>query len=231
MAERNLSRILCVSDSFGLPRPGVSYRTTWIALLKERFPDKDFIGLFRRLGNTDMLSTTSYGEYLHWYDPDAVVIQLGICDCSPRYVPTNSKIYKILGALPKTLSTPVWRMVKLRGRRPGCRDVPPERYRRNLSAYVTECRKRGVKKVILVKIGIPTAKMVASNPMILGSIAEYNAIIDDLAAIEKGYVAVCDPLSEGDPSVYTEDGYHPNPQGHSLIAREIAKAIECSRDR
>lgn len=218
-------RILCISDSFGLPRPEVDYESTWIAILKKRLPSCDFIGCFRRLANTDILSTSAYGEYLRWYAPHAVIVQLGICDCSPRYLRTNSLLYKALSALPQPIANPAWKIVKLRKRSLDRTDVTPDKYLLNLRNYVEECRRTGVEGVVLVEIGIPSEKMQASNPLIIDSIARFNACINEVAQSNSGYVKVVCPLKSAKAFDYTSDGYHPNARGNTKVADALEVAL------
>lgn len=220
-----MRKVLCISDSFGLPRPDVRYSDTWIARLKEKLPDFDFIGLFRRLANTDILSTSAYGEYLHWYRPDAVILQLGICDCAPRHIRTNSPLYKALGYLPAKVAKPLWRLVRLRPRRLDCTDVSPERYEANIAAYISQCRTADVKRVVLVAIGRPADEMRKSNPLIDRSIECFNGILAAAAAANSDLVRLVDPLCRPDSSLYGSDGYHPNAAGNRLVAEAIAEAL------
>lgn len=214
--------ILCISDSFGLPRPGTDYSQTWIALLKAEHPGTDFAGIFHRKDNTDSLSQLDYGEYLTFYKPEKVILQLGICDCAPRYVRTTSKLYKLLNHLPPI----AWQTVKaLRGRKPTCTDVPIDRYEANIEAYIARCELTGVSKVIIVKIGVPVDPMVSSNPGILASVAAYNLRLDGIAARHPNLVALADPLNSPTPQNYLGDGYHPSPIGHRLIADAISATL------
>lgn len=224
-AARN-NRVVCISDSFGLPRPDVPYASTWIALLRKQMPQVEFIGLFRRLANTGILATNNYGEYLDWYDPAAVVLQLGICDCAPRHIRTNSPLYKMLGYLPKAVAKPFWALVRLKPRRLGCTDVSAEAYRRNVSAYVARCRDRGVKRVVIVAIGRPADKMRQSNPLIDRSIEIFNSILSEIASANSDLVMLVDPLSSPDAAHYGADGYHPNAEGNRLIAEAVAGALK-----
>lgn len=218
-------RVVCISDSFGLPRPDVPYSATWIARLKQMRPDADFIGLFRRLANTGILATNDYGEYLRWYSPQAVVVQLGICDCAPRHIRTNSPLYKMLGYLPRPLAKPLWALVRLKPRRLGCTDVSPEAYRRNISAYIDRCRECGVRRVVIVAIGRPADKMRESNPLIDRSIEIFNSILTEIAAANSDLVRLADPLDSPVSEHYGPDGYHPNAEGNRLIANAIADSM------
>lgn len=214
--------ILCVSDSFGLPRPGTGYSQTWIARLRAARPDLEFVGLFKRKANTDMLAELDYGEYLTFYSPTTVILQLGICDCAPRYVRTVTPLYKLLNHLPPI----AWKTVKaLCGRKPKRTDVAPARYRTNVAAYIDRCRREGVEKVIIVKIGVPTEPMVSSNPGILANVAAYNALLDEVTAANPDIVVCADPLASPAPGDYLADGYHPSPDGHALIASALLPLI------
>lgn len=214
--------ILCISDSFGLPRPGTEYSATWIARLKAMRPDTDFVGLFRRKANTDQLSELDYGEYLTFYRPEQVILQLGICDCAPRYVRTTTLLYRVLNHLPAI----AWKTVKLMlGRKPTRTDVAIDRYEANLEAYASRCRTNGVKRLIIVKIGIPSEPMVSANPGVVASAEAYNARIDAVARRHPEIVCTVAPLAIASPQNYLADGYHPSPEGHRLIADAIAEKI------
>ena len=217
---------LCISDSFGLPREGVEYRNTWIAKIKATLPDVDFITLFRRQATTNILSEQNYGEYLTFYNPDIVYIQLGICDCAPRYLKTNSICYRILRRLPDRITTIIWKIIKRRGRKLECTDVSKEQFEKNLLDYVSECTRHGVKKIIISKIGHPAKNMVMSNPQILESIVRFNKSIDKVKDSDIVKVEIIDPLSSGDASLYVYDGYHPNKNGHDLICFSLTEALK-----
>ncbi len=224
--EATQVRVLCIGDSFGLPRPDVKYKDTWIAGIKIKYTKHDFITLFRRQATTTELSAWEYGEYLKFYDPDYVYIQLGICDCSPRYLRTTSLLYKILTRLPGFLSRIFWKIIKLRGRRLECTDVSKEAYYLNLNNYINKCRENGVKRIILCKIGRPSEKMVSSNPHVAESVGNFNTVIDRIYKENQDFVIITDPLRSGDESLYVSDGYHPNERGHDKILESIIKAFE-----
>lgn len=217
---------MCISDSFGLPREGVVYKDTWIAKIKATVKDVDFVALFKRQATTDILSEQNYGEYLSFYKPDIVYIQLGICDCAPRYLKTNSISYRILRKLPERVASTIWKLIKRRGRRLECTDVSKEQFEKNLLDYVSECVRQGVKKIIICKIGHPSENMVISNPNVLESIARFNESINKIKESNIEKVELIDPLSTGEASLYVHDGYHPNKNGHDLICNAIMEAIK-----
>lgn len=214
-------RVLCISDSLGLPRPGVPYGDTWYGMLRGRRPEVEWIADFRRNATTDTLSAWDYGEHLTFYRPEAVVIQLGICDCAPRYLPTHSLAYRLIGRLPSSLSGMVWKGIRTFRRRSVRRaDVPPERFRANLAAYLDRCAEAGVERVLGIRIAVPAEAMVRANPTVREAVALYNGLLAGLAERYPFYT-LAGPLDEPLPKYYTEDGYHPCRKGNERVADAV----------
>lgn len=220
-----MEKILCISDSLGLSRPGVYYSHTWISMLKERMPDKDFIPLFRRSGTTDMLSDWDYGEFLSFYNPEEVILQLGICDCSPRYMRTTSLVYRVMNKMPGIIQKIFWKIYKLFVKRTVNRtDVPASRFRENIENYLGHCLKNGVKRVIILKIAQPGPKMVNANPLVVQTIAQFNEIYDDISR-KWQFVTLIDPLNIPEDTYYV-DGYHANQAGNGRVAGELEDLLK-----
>lgn len=222
-----MKRILCISDSLGLPRTKVPYDETWFSIINRAFPSLDFVSYFRRNGTTDMLSSNGdYGDTLLFYSPQIVILQLGICDCAPRYLRTTSMLYRILVHLPDFLSKPIWALIKkIKHRSLNCTDVPIERFERNLVDYIHKCINISVNKVILIKIAIPGKAMIKANPLILESIANYNAVYEKIANLYPSVVCLINPISIENDNLFVEDGYHTNGEGHKLIANELVNIL------
>lgn len=218
MIERK--RVLCISDSLGLPRPGVRYQDTWLSMLSGVLSEIDFIALFRRNGTTDMLSDWDYGECLLFYRPNQVVLQLGICDCSPRYLRTTSIVYRILNKLPQLFSSIAWRFIKLFvGRSAKRTDVSQKRFADNIKAYLDRCVESGVERVVIILIATPAPKMTTSNPKVVENVNLYNSIYRDIAQ-RYAFVELINPLSIADDSFYV-DGYHPCAKGNTVIYESL----------
>lgn len=220
--------VLCISDSLGLPRMKVPYENTWFSIVKRIFPTMDFVSYFRRNGTTDMLSSNGdYGDTLLFYMPQIVILQLGICDCAPRYLRTNSILYKLLIHLPKFLSKPIWALIKkIKHRSLNCTDVTIVQFETNLVDYIQMCRKNGVERIIIIRILTPGDAMVKANPLILESIARYNDIYEKMANMYSDIVCLINPINIGDNSLFVEDGYHTNAKGHRIIADELVKLFD-----
>lgn len=217
----NRRRVLCISDSVALPRPGVSYEDTWIARLGDNLPEFDFIPIFRRSTTTDMLAGGGdYGDFLLFYTPEQVIIQLGICDCSPRYIRTTSLLYKLVQRLPNNLKTIFWSTYKTFIKRSAKRtDVSIERFSQNIRSYLDKCIEANVQRVIIIKIATPGSTMIASNPLVVKNVNSYNSIYEKIGS-EYDFAEVINPLSVSDDSNYV-DGYHPCDKGNALVSTAL----------
>lgn len=222
-----MKRVLCISDSLGLPRSGVDYARTWFSILQKKIPVADFISVFRRNGTTEMLASSGdYGDSLWFFAPQIIILQLGICDCAPRYIRTTSLLYRLLYRFPSGLSGIIWKWIKLvRKRSLNCTDVPLGRFRQNLVNYIEQCVKADICRIIIIKIAVPGKAMIKENPEILQAIKLYNDVYDQLAKEYPSLITVVDPLSEGNDLQYVEDGYHPNGCGNAIVAETLEQEL------
>lgn len=219
-----MKRVLCISDSLGLPRLGVDYSQTWIAMLRTQIQQIDFIGLGRRSGTTDMFSESNYGEYLWYYKPDEIILQLGICDCSPRYMRTTSLMYRLMRKVPRVIQMVFWHTYKTFVKRSLKRtDVPLSRFKQNLENYLLQCQAAGVSRVICIKIATPGPAMLEANPLVAESVRRYNVVYDMLTQ-SCDFIVVIDPLHIGDDKYYV-DGYHANALGNRAVANAIIRVL------
>lgn len=220
-----MKKVLCIGDSLGLPRPQVPYTDTWISLLRQQRENYNFIADFHRNATTNILSQWEYGEHLLFYEPEIIILQLGICDCAPRYFPTYSFIYRLLNKLPAPWSSLIWKIIKLIYKRSIKRsDVSPSRFYDNLTHYIQKCVSIGVKQIIIIQIASPTEIMQKANPLIKNAVDAYNEILKKLAHTYP-IIQLIHPLDKPLIKYYTIDGYHPNKEGNELVAQAINNVI------
>lgn len=222
-----MKRVLCIGDSLGLPREGVEYHETWFVRLQHNLQNYEFISFFRRNATTEILSCGGdYGDTLLYYHPQIIILQLGICDCAPRYFKASSLINKILYRIPQRWKKNVWGAIKVvRKRKLACADVSEKQFYLNLINYMDLCKKNGVEKIIAIKIAMPASAMIHKNPLIVTAISRYNKIYDDLSLHFPSFFSVINPLPTGDAACFVADGYHPNSCGNKLIADEIIRSL------
>lgn len=220
-------KVLCISDSLGLPRDGVSYEDTWFYKLTERFPQTHFISKFQRLQTTSILKQPDYSSYYH---PDIVILQLGICDCAPRIILQNDfkwlLIERILNRINKKL---FWKLVKkYKKRSPNVVMVQYDSFKKNVSQYFDELiNKEHIKKIVVIKIGASqNEKLRKSSPFLKDNINKYNLVYDELAAGSNGIVSVIDPINALPEEFFVEDGYHVNSKGNEHVFNELVQELK-----
>lgn len=100
-----MKRVLILSDSLGLPRsfPEIcKYEDTWPVLLKDSYLVHQV-----SLGGATTKELVGQIDYHESFNPDLVIVQVGIVDCAPRFLrrkeqalirlfPFHKKIFEIL---------------------------------------------------------------------------------------------------------------------------------------
>lgn len=228
-------KVLCVGDSLGLPREGVSYEETWFYKLKKDHPKDDYIYKFKRaLTSRDLVGKSGkdfFGDYSLYYRPDIVIAQFGICDCAPRYINDNKPIWLGLKVIFKKfhLESFFWRTIKIFFKRSSkCVYVPFDEFTKNVFEYVEILKGiESVKKIIFIKIGMPGVNPQKSSPYLTENVDKYNSVFDDVAKKNPTFVNSIMPLNIPDDAYYI-DGYHTNALGFELVYKEL-KDIPCLR--
>lgn len=214
-------RVLCIGDSLALPREECPYESTWFYRLRQAFPQHEFIDFFKRgLLISDALHM--FDTYYQFYDSDVVIIQTGICDCSPRYINDTKRLVVVIKSIFKKLGVEsiFWKIVKLRKRRQTCVYTKFDRFKSEYEQLVHKLILSGVNHIILVKIGHAAPSVLPRNPRMNENVDNYNSVIDQLAGDEKEGVVAVDPLNDA-PDEYFVDGYHCNPKGMDVVYEQI----------
>ena len=86
MVDREMMLVLILGDSLSLPRPGegVRYVDTWPYQLERLGRDEFMIVNLSEGGATISTLRKKLAAYLGYYQPDHVILQSGIVDCTPR---------------------------------------------------------------------------------------------------------------------------------------------------
>lgn len=218
-------RVLCIGDSLALPREECSYESTWFYKLQHAFPQHEFIDFFKRgLLIPDALH--KFDTYYQFYGPDVVIIQTGICDCSPRYINDKNMIIRIVRKICKVihLEPLFWKTVKLRKRRQNCVYTRYDEFKTMYAQLVQKLFSSGSKHIILIKIGHAAPSVLTRNPYMNLNVDKYNYIMDHILKNNKGRVTVLDPLKDAEDGFFI-DGYHCNPIGMVAVYEQIKKVI------
>ena len=220
-----MKRVLCIGDSLGLPRTEMAYENTWYSILTKRLPNFEYIPRFQRAMTTNFLVKDNSADYLENFKPNILIMQIGIVDCAPRYLPESSIVVKIINRLPVGLNNLFWKFwKKTKKRTPKYANVLPPNFRKNLFDFFTRCNKTGVEKVVVIKIAMPGTQMVNRNSEIINQVNHYNSIYHSLAE-EFELITLIDPLASGKDDSFIEDGYHLSGRGAQLITRDLIQVL------
>ena len=218
---------MVIADSLALPRPGVPYEATWPYLIERKFSDWDWVNLARRTSTTKRLVTDgdAGADCLEFYEPDGVILQLGICDCAPRLYRQGSVmqhlIYRLSGNIGRNIST---LFERYRGRLVSNAMVSADQFRINLENYLQRC-KRSETKVIVLEIMPVGEDMVSKNPEIVIQIDRYNRIYRELES-NSNHMKVVRVFEMGENiESFTIDGYHLNELGNLRAERALLETL------
>lgn len=219
-------RVLCIGDSLGLPREGVSYEDTWFYKLKCNYPQTEFVSQFERRLLIDK-AFSNFDSYYIFYPSDIVIIQTGICDCSPRYIIEEKLYVQILKSLCNKLGIIdyFWKIVKLRGRKENCVYTPINIFSEKFDMLVSKFIDSGVKHIIVVKIGHAAESVTKKSLYFNNNVDKYNDAIDRLRSKYPGVLIVVNPLNDLDDSNYV-DGYHCSAKGMNVVYNSLKTELE-----
>jgi acyl-CoA thioesterase-1 len=236
-----VNKIVCIGDSMTLPGHHNRYEDTWIYLLKKSFPAIDFITFFARGATTEILNTTGGGndgidnkprgaDLLEFYEPEMVIMQIGLVDCAPRVMNRNLLFYKLLVRQPRAIQDNVWKVIKkFKKRDADTVDVKLEDFQANLEKYIQRALAINVKKIIMVRICTPDERVTTKSPSFLDNINRYNAVLDELGKKFADLIVFIDPLNERaikEHGVIYQDGYHTNAKGNALVHAALADVLK-----
>lgn len=221
-------RILVITDSISIPRPGIPYEDTWIYHFKNVFPGCDIIDRPMRGATTSRLVTEGGGgaDLLEFYTPGIVIIQLGLEECAPRlFKKTGFEHFFMHKLLPKRfLHRYISYIKKRRVRSPECTEIAHAVTENNIRTYIERSRKHGA-KIVYCKIHRACDYYLSKSPFVQQNISRFNKMLDDFAA-EYDNVILADPVKDfHDINRLCIDELHVNAEGHMLYFREISGII------
>ncbi len=239
VSNRAGRRLLIIGDSTADPRREVQYRDTWICLLKAALPNVDVIPLLDGGRTTDYLCLYPRSrpdgsvEYdpctLETFEPEIVVLNLGIVDCAPRLFSYRESYF--LERMPQRLRGWIIAAAKrVRTRNDKRAYVDAGRFEKNLRQYFERCKVARVERLVVIGILYPDGRAVASNPGLTEAVSRYNAIYRRLCK-EYDFAVFVEPLREQQDGshVFIEDGYHPSAGGHAAIFQSVAQILHRGR--
>ncbi|GAB4284891.1 MAG: hypothetical protein Kow0068_10090 [Marinilabiliales bacterium] len=221
-----MKKILCIGDSLSLPGHGNKYEDTWIYKLRQKFESQGyhFITFFQRALTSDVLIKQGGdgSDCLEIYEPDIVILQIGIVDCAPRLISPGSFNYYFIKVIPSKLK-PIYLnfLKKIKKRNAKRVYVKPDKFKSNIHAYLQRCSDINIEQILIIGICTPDERMIKKNPEIIKNVKLYNKILQNEAA-NFSFANIIFPLDpQRSSEMIYEDGYHPNPVGNNLVYNEL----------
>jgi len=218
------NKVLIITDSVSMPRPGINYEDTWIYLLKKKYPDLDFIDRPARGAISRRLVTEGGGgaDLLETYMPGVVIIQLGLAECAPRLFKKSGYEFFFMNRVlsPSLRSRYINFVKKRRPRKQELAEATPEEFRNNLNQYMQRCIKYNT-NVLYIKILRATDLYLSKSPEIQKSIDIYNDIIDEIAS-EYDNMETISPVKDNiDVNSICLDELHITKEGNRIYYKAV----------
>lgn len=227
-----MKRILIIGDSLAMPRGEVPYEETWPYFLGKKFPDYEFIDKTRRASKSDRLVNEGGGyknikrgaDVLEHYNPDVVIVQIGITDCSPRYFRKSSLFSKLLNVSPNFIKSSIYSFIKKYfERKVKYADIDSNIFEKNWRNYIDRAVANNT-EIIIISISAVSSEFIKKSPEIEIAIQTYNIILKNLASEFKN-VTYIDPIDKNVIEKVAIDELHVNKEGHKIVFEELKKMI------
>lgn len=222
---KKVKRLLIVTDSLGAPRcvsgEMIKYDDTWVHKISSylcQFDIETISITINGLDSKQLLTLTN--EKLLLYEPDVVVLQLGIVDCAPRVL--RDKEIAILSAvgLSKVTRKVISKHHAFLSNLRNIRHTSAEYFKKNLSQVYSLFHSHAI-KVVYIPIAPACLGYKLKSPSIENSILHYNMIISNYTDIFFG-----DIYSESCPEeIFLTDFHHLNSSGHLIVSRYLEKKM------
>ena len=217
-------RLLFLTDSLGYPRyySGSSPDLVWPYKVRDALSVSSDLKLYfdMKPGRDTKSLMSEYDKHISAYEPDMVVLQVGIVDCAPRalkrselQVALRIPIFsKVIHKLVKHYYIPLVKLRKITY-------VSPKSFKKNL-----ELLKHKMKGASFIVLPIAPANnaYIQSNPLISEYIDKYNRILSEVF-LEQYQSSVYE--NEEIDKLFLEDNHHLSNFGHEVVASFVIKKL------
>lgn len=217
-----------------MPRLEYNYDQSWPGLLTKHYPTINFIEKLRRSSSAKRLVNEGAGagdkrrgaDLLEYYNPNIVITQLGITDCSPRLLKRDRLSTKVINLLPRFISNPIYSFVRAtKGRTINNNDLSPEEFKNCFENYIIRANEIGI-SILCILIAPATERFMSKSPLVEKSIEIYNDILLRLSLIYDNFTCL-EPYTKSEMEKYSSsDGYHVNAEGQAFLFKKIAHYID-----
>ena len=230
--KKNIITVLGDSLSMARVEEGISIRDTYPFQLNELL-GKDFYVVNRsKRGNTSVVQSSTQNLYddIETSESKVIIIQIGICDCSPRIISKYERVV-LKYVLPKTIAR-IYIKVKSKYRYFFTKYLPMTYVSRALFEQCYEkilsssLKLDGIVKVIVINIADTNLKNKNRSFNFAKNILKYNSIILKLVESKNNiYLYDLHTKTKDRPELLLSDGIHIGSNSHEIISKDLAKCI------
>lgn len=227
-------RVLIIGDSLVMPRLEYNYDETWLSCLVNHYPAVEFIDKSRRSSSVRRLMDDGAGagdsrrgaDLLEYYNPDLVITQIGITDCSPRLLKRDKLYTKVINSLPRGVSNVIYNYIRrTKGRTLKNNDLTTEEFRNCWENYIKRANEIGT-KILCILIAPAVGRFIAANPLVEESIRIYNQVLWDLSQQYTNFICIL-PFAKLEMEEFALiDGYHVGARGHKALYKKLVSYID-----
>lgn len=225
------SRIIIIGDSLSMPRleENISYENTYAYKLSQKKDEYDVICRSVRANDTrKQTSRQSIYDDLSVFNPDVVIVHLGIVDCAPRLF--GKKEMFLLSLLPKKIQniiiSPLSRKRFLITKQRPKVYVKINEFKHNLSILVGEIKKH-TNEIIFISIAATNRSNIERSYGIVKNIGDYNEVIkEECSRSDCIYLDFFD--STLSKKFIIDDGIHINEMGHDYLTERLSEILNKS---
>lgn len=241
-------KILTIADSLAMPRNEgsdiVLWTETWVYILERelRKTDRD-IQIVNRAERAKTMSSLEapslFSEYVELFQPDTIIIQLGVVDSMPRIFSLDEQQILNLQIRSRFL-IPDWVKKQIISNRTKKRQTitaknplkkvytAPEKFPNYLSAFINRCRTFNPDiKFLIIPILTDEQIMDSKSPGSTGNKNLYNSLLRKISTENRDVHMLNEEVFKGvSDKIFCSDGYHLNNTGNVLLAEEILKKLQ-----
>ncbi len=241
-------KILTIADSLAMPRKEgndiVLWDETWVYILEKelRKTDRDvqIVNRAERAKTMSSLEAPSlFSEYVELFQPDTIIIQLGVVDSMPRIFSLDEQQILNLQIRSRFL-IPDWLKKQIISNRTKRRQIitaknplkkvytAPKKFPNYLSAFIKKCRTFDPDtRFLIIPILTDEQTMDSKSPGSTGNKNLYNSLLNKICAENRDVHMLNEEVFKGvSDKIFCSDGYHLNKEGNLLLAEEIIKKLQ-----
>lgn len=207
-----MKKILVFTDSLGLSREvpeKCSYENTWPVLLK----NYGYIVNQVSIGGATSTDLANQCHYQKSFDPDFVIVQVGIVDCAPRFMTRKEMNFVAINSFLEKVTFKLLARNSVRNFR-NVTYTTPKQFKHNLEKIQNSFKG---KEVLFIEIMPALDGYENLLPKINSKIIEYNKIIESFNSLK---------TKDFEKTHIMSDYHHLSEKGHEKLTLQVLSKIK-----